>query len=160
MKLNKKIIVILSILGLFTTGCTSSSSFISNPKKTTSKYENLLITDIKYNKEDNSISFSVENKGDTTLSTGLYYNIEKYNENEEWINTKLTDNLAFIEIALIIAPHEILQEKIDLSMINQLEDGYYRIVKNYNDENSTNIIGYVQFEVNNGNFENFIGYNQ
>lgn len=149
LSINKVVLVVsMVMISTFIIGCkdTGVSVDIIKPPEIENKYDNLIIKDVKFNKENKLISFNVENKGNTPITTSLHYKIEKYDDNDGWIKTNLTDNIAFIEIAIMIQEYETLEEVIDLSNIDKLNDGYYRIVKTYYDEiNSIN--GYIEFKV-------------
>ncbi|MDU2198800.1 MAG: immunoglobulin-like domain-containing protein [Peptostreptococcaceae bacterium] len=131
---------------------------MESPKVLESTNQNLFVSDISYDKSTRTISFKTNNKGITELNTGLFYSIEKYDKEGGWTKTDLTDSLVFIEIALIIEPDKTINEKIDLSQIQPLKNGCYRIVKQYNDEENT-IIQYIQFKVNDDELFNFYTYN-
>ena len=65
-----KIIAILIILLTIITGCKSTEiELIEN------EYDNLIITDISYDKTNKAISFKTENKSDEIITTGLGYTI-------------------------------------------------------------------------------------
>lgn len=136
------LLLMVPIICLFVVGCSSTES----PDIPDNTYENLVIKDLEYNKDTKTITFKTENKGNEDVITGLYYTIEKYDEKNKWEKTNLTDDLAFIQIALIIEPGKTIDEKIELSMVNIADNGKYRIVKEYN-VGKENVNQYIQFEV-------------
>lgn len=151
-------LILISIISTLLFGCSTKDTEIEAPKIPESKYSNLSLSDISYDKTTKTISFKTENKGSTELTTGLFYTIEKYNEKDGWTKTNLTDNLVVIEIALIIEPGKAIDEKIDMSQIEPLKNGHYRIVKQYNDGENA-IVQYIQFEIKNDELFNFNAYN-
>ena len=151
-------LVLISIITILLIWCSTKDSEIESPKVLESTNQNLFLSDINYDKSTRTISFKTKNKGSTELNTGLFYSIEKYDKEGGWTKTDLTDSLVFIEIALIIEPGKTINEKIDLSQIQPLKNGCYRIVKQYNDEENT-IIQYIQFKVNDDELFNFYTYN-
>ncbi|KXZ40417.1 hypothetical protein SAMN05661008_00029 [Alkalithermobacter thermoalcaliphilus JW-YL-7 = DSM 7308] len=116
------------------------------------------ITDIYYDKSTGIIYFTINNNTDSDLFFGVGFHIEKY-ENGNWKKTNLTDDLAFIEIALIAKQGEKLQDSIDLSIIkDKITPGKYRVVRSYGSDNQR-IISYIEFEADRGgNFTNFNSY--
>lgn len=152
----KRIIAILIIVFVAITGCQSEQ--IEAPEvQSSDEYNNLIITNINYDKSTNIISYKIENKSNKTITTGLFYTIEKY-ENKSWNKTDLTDKLVFIEIALLLNSNEAIEEQIDLSQIHKLQDGYYRIKKEYFSEEGT-INQYIEFKVTDENISSFSNYN-
>lgn len=136
------LLLMVPIICLFIGGCSSTES----PDIPENTCEDLVIKDLQYDKDTRTITFKTQNKGSKDVTTGLYYKIEKYNEENKWEKTNLTDNLAFIQIARIIEPGKTIEESIDLSMVDITEKGEYRIVKEYTigDED---INQYIQFKV-------------
>lgn len=146
---------IISMTIIFICGCSSSKS----PDIPESSYKELVIKDLFYDKNEKNINFKTENKGNEDIITSLHYKIEKYDdENNKWQETNLTDNLAFIEIVLIIEPNKSIDESIDLPMVDNVESGYYRIAKEYN-VGEKNIIQYIQFKYDDGEIEDLVSYN-
>ena len=146
---------VISIMILSTVGCSSSKS----PEIPESNYKQLVIKDLFYDKNEKTINFETENKGNEDIITSLHYTIEKYNdENNKWEETNLTDNLVFIEIALIIEGNKSIDESIDLPMADNVENGYYRIAKEYS-IGEKNIVQYIQFEYNDGKIDDLNDYN-
>lgn len=146
---------VISIMILSTVGCSSSKS----PEIPESNYKQLVIKDLFYDKNEKTINFETENKGNEDIITSLHYTIEKYNdENNKWEETNLTDNLVFIEIALIIEGNKSIDESIDLPMADNVENGYYRIAKEYS-IGEKNIVQYIQFEYNDGKIDDLNAYN-
>lgn len=121
--------------------------------------KSLTISNINYDKLTKIVSYSIENKGKLSLFTGCPFVIEKYDEKNGWSKTSLTNNIAFIEIAIVIEEGGIYTDNIDLSKIKKIKDGYYRIVKEYSGENET-ITQYIQFEVSGNDLIEFQSYNK
>ncbi|OPJ56253.1 immunoglobulin-like domain-containing protein [Alkalithermobacter paradoxus] len=117
-----------------------------------------LINDIKYDKSTGILSFTIDNNTGSDLFFGVGFHIEKY-ENGNWKKTNLTDDLAFIEIALIAQQGQKLENSIDLSMIKEkITSGKYRVVRSYGSD-TQRIISYIEFEADKGgNFTNFNSY--
>lgn len=136
-------------------GCSSRSIQPTIPKNT---YKELIIKELSHDKDTQTISFFTENKSDKNITTNLHYKIEKYNDQEQWEKTDLTDNLAFIEISLSINQNQSIKEIIDLSIIGNIPDVIYRISKKYNNGNQ-NITQYIQFEYINGDVIDLGSYN-
>ncbi len=152
-------LILIPVITTLLIGCSTKYTELKTPKVPESTYQNLFVSNINYDKSTRAISFKTENKGTTELTTGLFYTIEKYDKKDGWIKTNLTDNLVVIEIALIIKPGKAIDEKIDMSQIAPLNDGYYRVVKLYNDGENT-IVQYIQFEVSGDKLFNFSTYNK
>lgn len=151
-----KFILILVTVFVAITGCQSGQ--IEAPAlQSSDEYKKLVVTDMNYDKSTKTISYKIENKSNEIITTGLAYTIEKY-KNKNWNKTDLTDNLLFAEIALLLNPNKTIEEKIDLSQINKLKDGYYRIKKEYFREEDT-INQYIEFKVEDENISNFSNYN-
>lgn len=151
-----KIIMMLMTVLITITGCQSSQIEIPEVQGS-NEYNNLIVTNINYDKSTNIISYKIENKSNEAITTGLAYTIEKY-DNNTWNKTNLTDNLLFAEIALLLNLNKTIEEKIDLSQINKLKDGYYRIKKEYFSQEDT-INQYIEFKVEDENISNFSNYN-
>lgn len=151
-----KIIALLIIVFTIATGCQKRQ--IESVDIPSSEYEKLAVTDINYDKATKTIYFNTENKSEEIITTGLYYTIEKY-KNKMWDKTNLTDKLGVIEIGLLVNSNETLEEKIDLSQINSLKDGLYRIKKEYSITDEI-INQYIQIEVKGEDVINFSSYNE
>ena len=152
---NVFIFIVLFIMCSGMIGCSSTNIQQTIPNNT---YKELVIKELSYDKKTQTISFLTENASDKKITTSLHYKIEKYNEQKQWEKTNLTDNLAFIEIVLLIEPNESIEESIDLSMIENIPNGIYRISKNYHNGNQ-NIVQYIQFEYVDKNLINLNTYN-
>ncbi|MGL5314282.1 MAG: immunoglobulin-like domain-containing protein [Peptostreptococcaceae bacterium] len=148
------VIVTVAIMGI---GCDDTVSKV--PKVTKSEYENLDISNISYNKSTQIVSYKLVNEGNYNLTTGYPFIIEKYDDKNGWSRTDLTDELAFIEIAIVLEGNNSYTESIDLSKIRRLKDGYYRIVKEYSSEKEK-IVQYIQFEVSDNDLINLESYNK
>ena len=154
----KKIITLISILLTITAmliGCEVNST--QTEEITESEYKELEITDIKYNKKTKNLSFLINNYSKSNIYYGYAYSIE-VKENNKWIKTNLTDELVFIEIALIVEPNKSRDGNIDLSQIKPLKNGKYRIVRDYNNDEA-NITQYIEFTVRDLDLTNFSAYN-
>ena len=139
-------------------GCSVETSNVIPPKEE-NQFEELVVNNLKYEVNENCISYNIENKGNIPIYTGMAYYIEQYNESSGWIKTDLTDNLAFIEIAIVIEPEKNYLDRIDLSNMGKLKDGYYRIVKEFI-INENKILQYIQIEVKNNEVMNMKSYNE
>lgn len=155
----KKILtLILCILLLTLTGCDIETSNIV-PPKVENQFRELVIDGLKYDSSSNTISYNIENKGAQTIYTGMAYYIEKYDENNGWIKTNLTDDLVFIEIAIVIDPDKNFSDKIDVSKLENSGDGYYRIVKEFTMEEKR-ILQYIEIEVKDNKITSMQSYNK
>lgn len=82
--------------------------------------------------DKNKISFTVRNTTDKELVYGLGFTIDKWNEEKNlWEKTTLTDDIAFIKIAMLLKPGETNSSEIDLSQIEMLVPGRFRIARDY-----------------------------
>lgn len=149
-----KIIAMIIIVLTAITGC--QSTIINSPDTKASEYDKLIVKDISYDKSSRAISFKTENKSQDIMTTSFYYTIDKYEDNK-WIKTNLTDDLVFIELALMINPNESIDEVIDLQYVKAFGNGYYRIEKQYFSDVVIN--QYIQFEVKDDEIINFESYN-
>lgn len=152
----KRLLLIFMAITIFllAVGCTSSEG----PDIPKSSNNELQVKDLAYDKDKKIISFKTENKGKEDIITTLHFTIEEYNEENKWQKTELANDLEFIEIALIIESGKVMDEEIDLSTIDNIPNGCYRIVKEYN-TSEKNIYQYIQFEYINGNAKNLNSYN-
>ncbi|WP_090795890.1 immunoglobulin-like domain-containing protein [Pelagirhabdus alkalitolerans] len=87
-----------------------------------------LILDKELYDHDDEAELTLKNYGPTTLTLGMSYTIEK-NIDDEWYVIPL--DLAFIQIALMLAPGEMHEQTVDLS---ELSPGHYRVIKRINVE--------------------------
>jgi hypothetical protein len=71
-----------------------------------------------------TLILTLENKGPTNLSFGLFYEIEKYNEGK-WERVPI--NVAFDAIGLSLEPGQSFEQKISLKPLK--ESGRYRVLK-------------------------------
>lgn len=76
-----------------------------------------------YEQSDQELTLTVKNDGPTDLVFGVYYTLEK-KENDDWEEVVL--EMAFIDIAIILAAGEEYKQTIP---IESLEKGEYRIFK-------------------------------
>jgi len=110
-----------------------------------------MIHAIQYDQQTKALSFSITNTVRSTITFGLAFTIEKSqigNNKKEWVLTDLTDDLVFIEIAVVVEPGQSHLDAISLSILKKpFTQGNYRIVRVYTAE-STNITAYIEFDVN------------
>lgn len=82
--------------------------------------------------DTNKLAFTVRNTTDKELVYGLGFTIDKWNEEKNlWEKTTLTDDIAFIKIAMLLKPGETNSSEIDLSQIEMLVPGRFRIARDY-----------------------------
>ncbi|MBP1918021.1 immunoglobulin-like domain-containing protein [Youngiibacter multivorans] len=82
--------------------------------------------------KQHKIVFTARNTTDKDLVYGLSFTIDRWNEEKNlWEKTSLTDGLAFIKIALLLKPDETNTSEIDMSQIEMLVPGRYRIARDY-----------------------------
>ncbi len=159
----KKALLLISsilILNLFTIGCENTNTQTNQPPKSENEYENLKISDINYNEEGVYIYYFLEYKSNSNFTTSPSFTIEKYDEQQGWTKTNLTDELVFIQVIIEIKPGEIKQDGVMLKGLKEdLQQGYYRIVKKYSTEDGP-IVSYIQFEVKEDKILNFIAYSE
>ncbi|ETA81238.1 immunoglobulin-like domain-containing protein [Youngiibacter fragilis] len=94
----------------------------------------------------NKISFTVRNTTDKELVYGLGFTIDKWNEDKNiWEQTTLTDDLAFIKIAVLLKPDETNTSEIDLSQIEMLIPGRFRISREYLKDGGGALVLHIYF---------------
>lgn len=102
------------------------------------------------------VSYEIHNENESEATFGLAFRIEKMTGRMEWVDTEVTKDLSWIEIANIISPNSGIEDAIDISPF-ELGTGTYRIVRTYTvgEKNQT---GAVNFTVDESmTFENFEG---
>jgi hypothetical protein len=96
--------------------------------------------------DKNKISFTVRNTTDKELVYGLGFTIDKWNEEKNlWEKTTLTDDIAFIKIAMLLKPGETNSSEIDLSQIEMLVPGRFRIARDYIQDGSGVLLLHIYF---------------
>lgn len=96
--------------------------------------------------DKNKISFTVRNTTDKELVYGLGFTIDKWNEEKNlWEKTTLTDDIAFIKIAMLLKPGETNSSEIDLSQIEMLVLGRFRIARDYIQDGSGVLLLHIYF---------------
>ncbi|MRX72647.1 hypothetical protein GJU40_10860 [Bacillus lacus] len=85
-----------------------------------------LYTDKEEYRSYDSLILQLENFGPTTLSFGVDYSIEKF-ENGLW-KSLVFENMGFASIGIEVQPHDIFEQPVDLPRLPQ---GKYRIVKSF-----------------------------
>lgn len=110
-----------------------------------SAYEDLL-ENAEVTSEPKKITFTVRNTTDKELVYGLAFTIDRWGEDKKlWEKTNLTDELAFIKIAMLLKPGETNTSDIDLSQIEMLAPGRYRIARDYMQDGGDNLLLHIYF---------------
>lgn len=108
-------------------------------------YEDLL-EKAEFISEKNKIAFTVRNTTDKELVYGLGFTIDMWNEEKNiWEKTTLTDDLAFIKIAMLLKPDETNSSEIDLSQIEMLVPGRFRISRDYIQDGGGVLVLHIYF---------------
>ncbi|MBW8383156.1 MAG: hypothetical protein K0M69_11635 [Youngiibacter sp.] len=118
---------------------------VRGAKEKPSTYEDILEKAEILN-EENKIAFTVRNTTDKELVYGLSFTIDRWNEEKGiWEKTGLTDGLAFIKIAMLLKPDETNASEIDLSQIEMLVPGRYRIARDYIQDGGGVLVLHIYF---------------
>lgn len=137
-----KIALFLVMVLFLTAGCGSNNE--EKQKKLTNKsdhgtlsnkvheqdiYAKLYLPQSEFPTSVKTIPFKVKNLGDTTVTLGMEYRVEKYKKGY-WYVIHFKPNVGFIKIARLLKPVEIYKGQVSTDLLDySLTEGRYRIVK-------------------------------
>lgn len=110
------------------------SDIVVNSEKVNAKIKENTIK-----KGTQSITLILENKTDKEIAYGKEFSLEK-EQDGQWYKVPFKEEVAFIEIAMLLKPYESSEEEINLSYFKNLQPGKYRVVKTiYLDDDKINV---------------------
>lgn len=132
MKKRNRWILASALLGLFLAGC-KQTTFESSPYKPTELNTlsgvTMEIEKASYPTDVEVITVAITNKTVEELFYGIAFNVE-YLDGNDWVVFPFKEEMAWIEIALLLESGATNTEEIDMTLLqNNFEPGTYRIIK-------------------------------
>lgn len=91
------------------------------------------MTQDTYRPEGDDFAISVSNESDEDITYGAEYMLEYFDE-DTWYEVIPEEELSFILIAHILEPGQQSEEEIDLTYYEPLEEGRYRLMREFEGE--------------------------
>ena len=145
MKRKISIVIMLIILSFTVISCGAKEYELTLTKNTQIENADDIVMTIK-DKSDKELDLVIENKTDDEYVYGYVFELE-VEKDEDWYRVPFKDNVAFIEIGIILKPKSNNNENIKLdTCFGELKKGKYRIVKEfYKDEEKKKV--FVEFSL-------------
>ncbi|HET7577647.1 MAG TPA: immunoglobulin-like domain-containing protein [Bacillales bacterium] len=87
-----------------------------------------------------SIPFEIQNSGETSITFGVGYTIEKF-QHGTWYEYPFKPDVAFILMALILRPGETHKGSVSVDLLKYLlTDGRYRVVKKISADGQSRVL--------------------
>lgn len=87
-----------------------------------------------------SIPFEIQNTGDTSITFGVGYTLEKF-QHGSWYEYPFKPDVAFILIALILRPGETHKGSVSVDLLKYpLTEGRYRVVKKVSADGQSRVL--------------------
>lgn len=128
--MKKYLLMVIWLLG----GCSNQIVDFSNLKPSTTVVSEDHI--VGYIKEGDvtptteGIEIVIENESDETYYFGYDFSLE-IEQNDKWYLVPFKEDVAFIEIGILLEPLQTYTEQIDLSSFGKLPVGSYRVIKTF-----------------------------
>ncbi|PKM66794.1 MAG: hypothetical protein CVU94_07165 [Firmicutes bacterium HGW-Firmicutes-19] len=144
----KTFIAMLSIL-LVLTGCSAAAGNLNNSELADNdkvipvylELENTVVTD-----QTVPLKFTIKNNTQNAYFYGLMFTLLHY-DGAKWVEVEMKEEMAFIMIAYVLNPGEIIDGGLDLSFYyNTLPKGLYRYEKKMMSEHG-DVIAFGQFNI-------------
>jgi uncharacterized protein YcfL len=144
----KTLITMLSIL-LVLTGCTAAAGDLNNSELEDKdrimpiylELENTVVTD-----QTVPLKFTIKNNTQNAYYYGLLFTLYHY-DGAKWVEVEMKEEMAFIMIAYILNPGEIINGGLDLSFYyNPLPKGLYRYEKKMMSEHG-DVLAFGEFNI-------------
>ena len=109
--------------------------------------EDLLVEEITFNEDNQVLKYTVKNNTQMTLEYGAMFTVMKLDDNNNLVETDLTDDLAFDMMLRIVEAGEVFSDEILFNLFTKpIDSGTYYIIREYTDSDGGMHIPEISFK--------------